>query len=576
MLITLIAALLLANAGAAVKNPDTFIELKAGGDIDSLDPAWAFDTASGEIVANVYELLISYKDGSLKNFIPRLAQKVPSRANGLISQDGKTYTFPIRQGVKFHEGQGLACEDARYSILRFMIQDRAGGGSFLLLDPIAGLSSSRDETGNPVLNFDDIASRVTCQGQNLKITLPKPYAPFLSIIAQCLHVIGKEWAVSHGEWDGKEATWKNFNNPKKENSYIFDHANGTGAFLLERWDKNTKQIILARNDNYWREPSKLKRVIIKGIPEFTTRKLMIASGDADFIDETNRQFEPQLDNLPGVKLLDFPYLRLEALSFTFNISTTANTAVYSGQLDGNGIPPDFFQDKDLRQGFAYAFDYGNYLKEVYRGKAAQPRGPIPEGMFGFNPKQTVYALNPAKAKEHFQKAWAGQVWEKGFKFAVYYDVNNTIRQMACEILKKGVESLNPKFIIEVRAIQWSSYLSEMRQRKLPMFKLSWVADFPDPHNFTFALLHSNGSYPVRQGFKSPDMDKLIEQANNEIVPKKREALYFKLQELCFDEVPHIFTDQPTAFRVMRGWVKGYQPNPIFHGIYFHPVYKQEP
>ncbi|MBI2069808.1 MAG: ABC transporter substrate-binding protein [Elusimicrobia bacterium] len=560
---------------AAVKNPDTFIELKSGGDIDTLDPAWAFDTASDEVIMNVYEPLLGYKGTSIKEFIPVLSEKVPTVANGLISKDGKTYVFPIRQGVVFHGGQKLNCEDARYSVLRFMIMDRSGGGSWLMLEPIAGTNATRNDKGDYTLNAAELISRVACEGQNLKITLPKPYAPFLSVMAQWSYVISKDWAVTKGEWDGRPETVKNFNNPKKESSRLFEEMNGTGPFMLDRWERNIKQLTLTRHEQYWQGPAKLKRVVIKGVPEFATRKLMIASGDADFIDETGRQFEPQLEGLPGVKPLDYPYLRVEALYFTFRINPAGNTAIYSGKLDGNGIPPDFFTDKDIRKGFAYAFNYEAYIKEILRGKASRPSGCIPRELPGHNPKQTLYPYDPAKAKAHLQKAWGGQAWEKGFKFACYHDANNTGRQMACAVLKKEVEALNPKFNVEIRGIQWSTYLAEVRQQKLPMFKLGWVADYPDPHNFAYAFLHSEGNYPKRQGFGYPEWDKLIAQGNDEVDSKKREAIYHKIQAFAFEEVPQIYTDQPLAFRVVRDWVKGYQVNPIFHGVSFYPIYKQD-
>ena len=113
------------GAGAPVKNPDTFVKLTAG-DPESLDPAYAYDTASEEIIyPNVYETLIGYDGSVLSRYRPVLSSAVPSLANGLISKDGLTYTFPIRKGVKFHEGGEVTPEDVRYSILRFCLMDLA-------------------------------------------------------------------------------------------------------------------------------------------------------------------------------------------------------------------------------------------------------------------------------------------------------------------------------------------------------------------------------------------------------------------------------------------------------------------
>ncbi|MEK6543848.1 MAG: ABC transporter substrate-binding protein, partial [Elusimicrobiota bacterium] len=507
-------------------NPKLFVELKSGGDIESLDPSWAFDTTSDEAIMNIYEPLIFYKGASIKELEPMLATKVPSVTNGLISADGKTYTFPIRQGVKFHDGALLTCEDARYSILRFMITDRSAGPSSLLLEPIAGTPRTRDPEGKTVLDFANLERRVTCHGNGLVITLPKPYGPFLSIMAQWSYVLPKAWAMSHGEWDGTAATWMKHNNTLKETSYLFDHTNGTGPFELERWDKSVKQITLKRFAAYWRTPARLERVVIKGIAEFNTRKLLITSGDADLLDETQgRQFEAQLMNIPKVKALDFAYLRNEAFFFVYDLDPVANAAIFSGKLDGEGIPTDFFKDADVRRGFAYAFDYDAYIKEVLKSKAYYVRGCIPKGMLGYAPGLAPYALDFKKAETHFRKAWGGKVWEKGFKLAIYHDTANIMRQMACEILKKNLERINPKFKVEVRSLIWSTYLANARNFKMPVFQLGWTADFADPHNFAFAYLHSEGNYPKRQRLVNPAWDKLVDQANAETDPAKRETLY---------------------------------------------------
>ena len=566
---------LLNTAFAAVKNPDTFVEVKPSGDISSLDPAWAFDTASEEAAMNIYEPLIFYKGASIKELEPLLSEQVPSVKNGLISADGLSYTFPIRKNVRFHNGETLTCEDARYSILRFMIMDRASGPSFLLLEPIAGRPSTRNDKGEIDFDFDAVSRRVACEGQNLKITLPRPYGPFRSIAAQWTYVVSKEWAVKNGDWNGRAETWKQYNNAQKESSHLFTHTNGTGAFLLERWDRNLKQIILARNDHYWRAPAKLKRVVIMGVPEFATRKLRIASGDADFLDESGRQFEPQLTGLSGVKLYDFPALRVEALFMTFHISTAANAAVYSGRLDGEGIPPDFFRDINVRKGFAHAFNGEAYLRDILRGKATRPHGAIPKEMLGFNPKPPAYSYDPSRATEYLKKAWGGQIWEKGFKMAIYHDANNSYRQMACENLKRRVESLNPKFRIDIRSLDWSTFLANVIAHKLPVFKLGWTADFADPHNFAFAYLHSNGMYPSRAQIRYPEWDKIVEEANALVDPAKRQALYERLQQSANEEVAQIYTDQPLAMRAIRDWVQGFYFNPVFPGVYFYPLFKAE-
>ena len=102
-----------AGAGAeSVRNPDTFTEAEVG-EVTSLDPAYPYDNASQGIIYNVYDTLIAFDRDRLDRFVPALAAEVPSLKNGGISKDGLTYRFPIRKGVRFHEGQELAPEDVR-------------------------------------------------------------------------------------------------------------------------------------------------------------------------------------------------------------------------------------------------------------------------------------------------------------------------------------------------------------------------------------------------------------------------------------------------------------------------------
>ncbi|MEM1531540.1 MAG: ABC transporter substrate-binding protein, partial [Nitrososphaerota archaeon] len=109
-----------------IKNPDTIIEATIG-EPETLDPAWAYDTASGEVIFNIYETLIFFDREKLDQFIPLIAKEVPSVENGLIKDNGLTIIFPIRDGIKTHDGGMITPEDVEYSFERAMIQERDGG-----------------------------------------------------------------------------------------------------------------------------------------------------------------------------------------------------------------------------------------------------------------------------------------------------------------------------------------------------------------------------------------------------------------------------------------------------------------
>ena len=569
-----VAVALGASAQAPSRNPDTFTEAQVG-EVTSLDPAFPYDNSSQGLIYNVYETLIAFQGASLSKLEPRLATAVPSRENKLVSADGLTYRFPIRKNVKFQDGSPLTPEDARYSLLRFMLQDRAGGPSALLLEPILGIASTRDSSGTLKTDvFDRAAKAVRVEGDDLVIRLPRPFAPFPTIMARWSYVMSKKWAADHGDWDGARESWTRYNDPPKERSYFYQHMNGTGPFKLARWDITAKYVLLERNDAYWRAPAKIKRVLIKCVPEFSTRRLMLQAGDADLI-ETPRPLLGQLEGLQGVTIADdLPRLATDpVLFFTFKINAFANPDIGSGKLDGDGIPPDFFSDPDVRQGFAYAFDYDAFLHDTFKGKASRALGPVPPGVPGYDPKQPHYDFDLKKAEQHLRKAWDTKLWERGFKFTLTYNVGSEGRQAACEILKKGVESLNPKFKIDLRGVEWASFLDKAQRRQMPMFSRGWYADYPDAHNFVYAFYHSQGRYPSAQGYSSQTMDTLIERAARELDPAARAAFYKRILKQGFEDVPAITTVHPKGVYALRSWVKDWFENPVFLGIYYYPISK---
>lgn len=578
LLVVAIVFSLLAPAGMvqgqAVKNPDTLV-IQHFGDPVSLDPSYAYDTASsGVITWNVYETLIFFNGNRTDQYLPLLATEVPSLANGGISRDGKTYTFKVRQGVKFHDGSALTAQDVKYSLMRFMLLDPDGGPAWILLASILGFDSqaTRDDSGKLLPDIWDRANRaIAVKGNNVEITLKQPYGPFLNIMAIWSMVVSKRFSVANAGWDGNKGTLARFNNPERPDAQeLFDKGSGTGPFKIERWDRGTGTVALVRNADYWRGPAKLQRIVIQKVDEFSARRLALQNGDADII-EVTRPDQPAVTGISGVRIVDdlAQLVTNDVIYFVFNINTEANPDIGSGRLDGNGIPPNFFSDVHVRRAFAHLFDRAKFIEEAHRGKGRLANGPIPFGMLGYNPRGKWYEVSRDRAIAEFREAWGGQVWERGFKFTLSFNTGNVRRQIEAQMIKEAVEALNPKFKIDVRSIVWATYLGLMRQKKMPMFIVGWIADYADPDNFSQPFLHSDGLYPGRQGYKNAEADRLVVAAAGETDPKKRADIYFKLQEIAYQEVPAIYTVYNTDFVVMRSWVKGWYHNPMFWETWNH-------
>ncbi len=561
---------------AAVKNPDIFT-YDVMGDVDSLDPAWIYDGISQEVQFQIYETLVLYKGTSSENFEPLLATAVPDVGNLGLSKDGLTYTFNIRSNVKFHDGTPLTPEDVKYSFMRFMLMERSSGPSALLIEPLLGLESVGDEKGKPIpAMFRKAEETLQVKGNKFIIKLKKPCAPLLSILATYCPIVSKAFVIKQGGWDGTEATWMAHYNPAKEGTGLHAAANGTGPFKLDRWDQQNSAVILSRNENYWRAPAQLKNVVFKTVKESSTRKLRLQAGDADAA-LMERGFLPQVAGLEGIVVADdLPFLETHnCFIMNFHVNPTANPYIGSGKLDGEGVPPDFFSDLDVRKGFAYAFDYDVYIKDGYRDKGQRARGPIPSGVFGYNPKQALWPHDLAKAAEHLKKAWRGKVWDTGFLVTITFMEGRADRQLAAQILKTEIEKLNPKFKVNIRGILWSTYLAQYAQGKMPIVNARWGLDFADPHNAVHPFLHSQGNYAKVQGYNNPRADALIAKAWKEVDKQKRRGFYRQLQAIAHEDLPSIFTLDTYNFQVKRAWVKGWYYNPVMMYGYLYPVFKSE-
>jgi peptide/nickel transport system substrate-binding protein len=566
------------SSAQQVKNPDTLV-IAHSGDVDSLDPAWQYDTlSSGVTLWNVYETLIFFRGGSVGDYVPMLAEQVPSLQNGLISQDARTFTFPINPQARFSDGTPVTAEDVKYSLMRFMMIDRDGGPSWVLLLPITGEDTTRDKDGRFRMEIFDRANRaIQVRGNNVVITLARPYAPFLNIMASWSMVISKRAAIAKGDWDGRRETVARFNNPKRNaDTKLFEGAVGTGPFVIERWDRGTKTVILRRNERYWRgQRAALQRIVFRTVEEFATRRLMLQQGDADFI-TVGRPEQSQVEGLPGVRIVDdLSQFVTQALFLNLNVKGAGNPYLGSGRLDGNGIPANFFSDVQVRRAIAQSIDYAAIRRDCWRNKITLGNGPIPRGMFGYNERGRWYTYDRDRAIAAWREVQGGRVWETGVKLTVLYNTGNAARRCASEILKRSIESLNPKFQVEVTSLAWATYLAQENEGRLPIYFLGWAADYADPDNFVYPFMHSNGTFTRAQAYSNPEVDRLIEEAQRTADPSRRRQIYFRLQEIAYTEVPTVYLGYPTGFIVMRSWVRGWYWNPMFFGLgYLYVLSKQ--
>ena len=294
-------------------NPELFTVMTTGSP-DTLDPALSYDTASGEIVQNVYETLVFYDGESTSEMVPQLATEWTT------SEDGTVWTFTIREGVKFHEGGDLTPTDVAYSFQRGLLQGGYSSPQWLLAEPFFGVGLD-DITGlvddfasaddrEALLANDPAVLKAACETVMSKIvaddaagtvtmTLAQPWGPFLPTIANGWgSIMDKEWVIENGGWDGTCDTWQNFYGMVSADNPFSTIANGTGPFKLDYWNQGV-EVSMLRNDAYWNTPAALGQVLIQDVSEFGTRFAALQAGDADII-AVPAEFRTQVDPLVGV------------------------------------------------------------------------------------------------------------------------------------------------------------------------------------------------------------------------------------------------------------------------------------
>ena len=142
------------------------------------------------------------------------------------------------------------------------------------------------------------------------------------------------------------------------------------------------------------------------------------------------------------------------------------------------------------------------------------------------------------------------------------------------MLKANLQSLNPKFQIEVRSVDWPTYLKDTIRGNLPLFIIGWMADYPDPHNFVFPFMHSQGTFSGWQNYANSEVDSLIDQGILEVESAERRQINYSLQELYYEDVPSVTIVQPLGRHWERDWLNGWYYNPVFPDIgYFYTLWK---
>ncbi|WP_251551989.1 ABC transporter substrate-binding protein [Neobacillus muris] len=474
-----------------------------GGDSTSLDPITTTEGEAFKVTENIFETLVSYGDQDT-TIHPGLAEKWD------VSEDGLTYTFHLRQGVKFHDGTDFNAAAVVFNFERWMNGDEE---KFPYYTMFGGYKNDEGHVISEVKAVDEYT---------VQFVLKRPQAPFLKNLAMSPFGIASPAAVEKYGDDFRS-------NPV-----------GTGPFKFVEWKQNDT-ITLEKNADYWQEGlPKLNKVIFRVIPENTARLNALVNGEIDIMDGLNNSDEDTVLANDQLQVIERPSMNVGYIGMT----TTRKP----------------FDNKLVRQAMNYAIDKKAIIDAFYGGKAEPAVNPMPPSIEGYNDAIKDYPYDLEKAKELLKEAG----YEKGFEIDLWaMPVARPYMpeaQKVAEVIQDSLSKIGVK--AKIQSVEWATYLDKAAKGEFDMFMLGWTGDNGDPDNFLYTLLDKDSIGSNNYSYYSNDeLHDILIEAQTETEQAKRNELYKKAQEIIKEDAPWVPLVHSTPLLAASKDVANYLPHP---------------
>lgn len=437
-----------------------------------------------EVPFNIFDRLVDVEvdaDGNSK-IVPSLAE------SWNISDDGLEYTFHLRQGVKFHNGNDFTAEDVAYTFHRLLTVE--GGVNTEFIDQIKGadeLLAGETDTLEGVEVVDDYT---------IKVTLKEPFAGFLaSISSPGVSIYDSEATEAAGDQFGMDPAV----------------TVGTGPFECASWSFNN-QLVLTRNEDYWKGASELPGVVIKIIPDTETQSMMFESGELDILD------------------LDYAADSVDRFTETYpdQIVQGPRVGIVYFTMNFNKEP---FQDVRVRKAVQMSIDRQAILDALYGGRGQVEQGIFPHGLIGFNPDQEEIKYDPEAAKALLAEAG----YADGFDMEIAADSSaSDTMTMALEIVSDQLAEVGIN--AEIKNYDESTWLETRKSGELGSFMSTWSADYNDPDNFIYTFFGNEEKTKIRSiNYPDTEVMERVAKARTIVNEDERLAEYKALEEKIVHE-----------------------------------------
>lgn len=515
----LMSLLLLAGCGGggSVPRPQPgILRLNLGGEPTFLNPILLTDSASHSVVKLMFNGL--FKRQTDLSLAPDLVERYS------LSSDGLVYTFQLRQGVLWHDGQPFTAQDVAFTF-----------------DTIVKPTTNTVRRSHFVVGGEPVSWKII-DTHTIQAQLAEPYAPFLEALT--MEILPQHLL------DGVDINTAAFNRSPV----------GTGPFRFDAWE-SAQYVSVLKNESYFKGVPKLDQIILKIIPDTNTALVAFEKGELDSVGVPAKDLE-HISSLSGVNLIQYLGMNYSYMGINLRRPHLDNVLV--------------------RQALAHAVDKPALIQAVLKGHgrpAHIPSSPL-SWAYPKDESRVRKDYDPAKSRALLQDAGyrldeSGQFMDASgepLQFNLVTTQGSQSSKQIAQLLQHYFKAVGVH--IEIQLLEWSSFLKILHDpidpKNYDLVMLGWVFDIYDPDD-SYTMWHSS-LYPEGgnvNGFSDPVVDRLLAEGRRIQSKEARYPIYQQLFERLANQVPYLFLFHAKSHVAVHDWVTGLsEPGPA--GLYVHP------
>ncbi|MGQ9688547.1 MAG: peptide-binding protein [Desulfobaccales bacterium] len=432
-----------------------------------------------------------------------------------VRSEGREICFKLRRGVKWHDGHELTAADVVFTY-EAMTSDK--------------LPTPHRSHFGPVQEIKALGPYW------VSVRYKEPYASAL-----------ESWSIGIIP---RHVYQDNLNRLEFQRAPL-----GTGPYRVREWIPGQKLVLEAFRGYYGGVP-KIRELILKIIPDPTTRLFEFKTGSIDVMELTPGQYT-QLSQSPYLER-DFKVYRCPSVRYGFL---------------GFNLKQTRFQDKRVRQAFCYAIDKNAIIQTVLKGCGSYSTGPFPPGTWYYHGDVATYDYDPAKAKELLKKAgWHEKQRSDGDNerppLSLVTNYENKENILIAEIIQNNLKEIGIE--VNIKTFEWLSFRHIVVTKKdfdLLLLSRHYIWD-PDLYDVWHSSKTGEGEWNFLS-YKNSQVDELLERGRKTMAMPQRKIIYQRIQEIMAQDPPCVFLYNADSIFIAKKTIKGISPSPlgIFHDVF---------